>query len=308
MKILQKPMIILFITAAMLMTTIGCVDVIGKEARIDGSGNVIKQEFNVTGFNGVHLATFGNMHITFGNKTELIVEAEDNIMPYLEASVKGGVLKIDIRDNYSLRPKKTVSYYLTVPSLNLIRASSSGDIEVPDIDIDNLEIYTSSSGNIYAKNIRASALEVHSSSSGNVEAEDIYAVEAKIRVSSSGTISVREIQAPSLNARISSSGDVFVSSLDADEIIARISSSGNMEVEEGSVASQNINLSSSGDYRAQNLESDSAAVKISSSGDAYVYVKQRLDARLSGSGSVYYSGDPMINSRETSSGDLIKSE
>jgi hypothetical protein len=47
-------------------------------------------------------------------------------------------------------------------------------------------------------------------------------------------------------------------------------------------------------------------VRVSSSGSATIWVQQDLQANLSSSGDLYYRGDPKVDARTSSSGDVVR--
>jgi hypothetical protein len=254
-------LIVLFVTVQM-----SCVieDAGAWRDRVRGSGDIERETRRVRGITGVELATIGTLRIEIGNEEKLIIEAEDNLLEYIETDVRRGVLKIDNDEDVSLEPRRRIRYYLTVKELEELAVSSSGDIIAPDLEADRFDISVSSSGDI---------------DMGTLECED-------------------------LEIRISSSGDVHIEELRAETIEVGISSSGEIEIDDGSVEEQEISISSSGEYLAKHLDSERARVRVSSSGDAHVRVSEFLDARTSSSGDINYYGDPRLRSRETSSGDI----
>jgi hypothetical protein len=239
---------------------------IGGFRTIRGSGDVVEEARAVSGVTGVNLATIGNLTIEVGNTESFRIEAEDNLMEYLETEVRGGELIIGSQDNININATKPVNYYLTVTSLDTIEISSSGDIEAPDLEAERFSITISSSGN----------LEM-----GDLEAE-------------------------TLTVKISSSGDVTMGMLNADTLEVDISSTGNLDIAGGRVESQNITINSSGKYRAQDLESGEAEVRLNSSGSATIWVKNHLRAILKSSGDLRYRGNPTVDSTTDSSGDVIQ--
>lgn len=85
-----------------------------------------------------------------------------------------------------------------------------------------------------------------------------------------------------------------------------ISGSGSISLK-GKVPNQNITISGSGSYTAFNLESTACVVSIPGSGNCEVNASNTLDAFLSGSGSLYYIGSPVINANITGSGTINNS-
>ncbi len=74
----------------------------------------------------------------------------------------------------------------------------------------------------------------------------------------------------------------------------------------GSTGKGNISIPGSGTVYASALQQDSCEVAVSGSGDAYLFVRKYLHVVISGSGNVYYKGNPEeVVSEITGSGKLI---
>jgi hypothetical protein len=230
---------------------------------VRGSGKLLSEKRPVGEINAVELGTIGTLYIEIGDTTLLEIEAEENLLEYIETDVTGGELTIDTR-NVSLRTRRAINYYMTVRELEAITISSSGDIEAPDLKADKFVI----------------------------------------KVSSSGCLDLGDLEAGHVRITINSSGDVTMGELHATSIAVDISSSGNIRIAGGEVETQDISISSSGDYRARDLASREAEVSISSSGNAIIQVSDYLGADISSSGDVQYAGDPKVDARENSSGDV----
>ena len=230
-----------------------------------GSGRITTEQRNVSAISGVSLHTDGELFIEVGNTEALRVEADDNLIPYIQTDVRDGVLTIQTGPKGNLHFSRSVRYYLTVKSLNSIAIFSSGNIQAPDLKADKFFINVSSSGNLKMGDLQTGALVVN----------------------------------------INSSGDVTMRVLNAQLLEANIRSSGNLNIGGGEVKKQNIVLNSSGDYKAQNLESDESDVSLISSGNAAIRVRDQLRADLHSSGDLRYRGNPTVNLNKGSSGNLI---
>jgi hypothetical protein len=239
---------------------------IGDGRTVRGSGNVVEETRAVSGVTGVNLATIGHLIIEVGDTESFRIEAEDNLMEYLETEVRSGGLRIGTQDRVNLRNTKPVNYYLTVTGLEAIAISSSGDIQAPDLE----------------------------------------AGQFSINISSSGDLEMGDLEADTLTAKISSSGDVTMGVLNADTLDVDISSSGNLDIAGGQVKTQNVTISSSGKYTARDLASAEADVRLSSDGSATIWVSDYLKANLSSSGDLRYRGNPTVDATTTSSGDVTQ--
>ncbi|WP_420387815.1 head GIN domain-containing protein [Roseivirga sp.] len=123
-----------------------------------------------------------------------------------------------------------------------------------------------------------------------------------VSVSGSGdVISQNVIKGDDFETSISGSGDIEIE-LDVRRVESKITGSGNIELK-GSAQRARLGISGSGKYFAEELKVDDYQVSISGSGRASINTNGELDVRISGSGSVYYSGDPTgVNTNVSGSG------
>ncbi|MFN2148722.1 MAG: head GIN domain-containing protein [Anaerolineales bacterium] len=125
-----------------------------------------------------------------------------------------------------------------------------------------------------------------------------------LSVSSSGDISASALDGSRCSVDISSSGSIDLDAVNCTTLTVSISSSGGVNIASGYVEQQSIRISSSGDYDARDVEGRDADITISSSGSATVRSSDRLTGTISSSGNIYYFGDPRVEVRTTSSGDV----
>ena len=104
---------------------------------------------------------------------------------------------------------------------------------------------------------------------------------------------------------VSGSGDVEAEDINTDELAVTIGGAGDVEIR-GSADSQEVEISGSGEYRAGKLESKEATIDVRGSGLATVNVSDELEAKVSGSGSVEYIGDPMVQQEVSGAGEVRK--
>ena len=201
----MKPKCVLCCLSVVLSILLqGCI-VIDRET-VRGSRTVSQETRTFTGLTGVLLSTLGELDIRLGDKEELRIEADDNLLQYFETEKDGGVLRIGIRRGINLRPSRTVRYALTVKELEFIGLSSSGDAHAPVLSAGRFEIRISSSGDLSVDGIEAHSLHVYISSSGDVEIDEGFVDEQEIRISSSGDYDGESLHSGRATVRLSSSG------------------------------------------------------------------------------------------------------
>ncbi len=138
---------------------------------------------------------------------------------------------------------------------------------------------------------------------------DVYIVMKDIErlsVSGSGNIvSQQQLDTDDLRLSVSGSGDIELD-LNSRDIDIRISGSGDISLE-GKAENTEARISGSGKIRADEMEAKSFEASISGSGSCYVMVTEEVVANISGSGRVYYKGDPdRVISNSSGSGKLRK--
>jgi hypothetical protein len=255
---------------------------------VRGSGRVIEEEREISDFTGVNLATFGNLYIETGDEEALRIEAEDNLIQYLETYVSGDTLEIKTREIVSPYPTRAVNFYLTVRGLDTIVVSGSGDVKAP--------------------NLKAERVLIIISGSGDVETGRLEADEVKTQVSGSGSLDITGSKVEKQRVIISGNGDVNLGELDADIIKVKITGSGSLDVSGGEVERQQVVISGSGDYEAKQLTSHEAKVHLNGNGSTTLNVRDSLEVNTSGSGNVEYIGNPTVEQIVTGSGDVERIE
>lgn len=141
--------------------------------------------------------------------------------------------------------------------------------------------------------IKRSKLTIH------ITSKDLDAV----KMSGSGLFeSNSPINSEEMDIAISGSGNIVFKKLDADEVGVKISGSGDVLLDSGGADEMEMKISGSGKLKAETFEVNEFSAAISGSGGARITCKEELDVRVSGSGSVYYHGNPRVNSSSSGSG------
>ena len=190
-----------------------------------GSGNVITETRTVAAFNAVNVAGSITVELTQGSKNEVVVEADDNIIKYVDVVNNSGVLTIRLKYQGNLR-KFTARVKVTSPAYNSITATASSSVEATNlltatdkisidvnnssdvdlnIDAPNVLAECRNSGTINLKG-KARNLEVSSNNSGDINAENLKAETVIARASSSGSVDV--FASVKLDANATSSGSI----------------------------------------------------------------------------------------------------
>lgn len=138
---------------------------------------------------------------------------------------------------------------------------------------------------------------------------EVYITMSKIdelNVSGSGKVyGKNKFETSDLEIGVSGSGGVDIETNTTDLDLS-ISGSGKIELK-GSASHAKVSISGSGSLEAEDLKAISYKIIISGSGSCTVNAEKSIDASISGSGSVYYKGNPAnINSSTSGSGKVKK--
>ncbi len=128
-----------------------------------------------------------------------------------------------------------------------------------------------------------------------------------LNVSGSGAIRLQNLlHTADIDMNVSGSGDISMPVIEATSISSTISGSGKITVTSGKANTLNSKISGSGDVDLLNVQTNSVTTATTGSGTTKVYAVNNLFAKISGSGDVYYRGNPSIESEISGSGRLIK--
>jgi hypothetical protein len=206
--------------AALLILVVaatGCDQLIG----VRGSGNVITESRDVSGFSEVAVLGSGVVIVDVNGTESLVIEAEDNIMPLLSTEVRGETLELGAEE--SISPTVEVRYTISAAALDGVSISGSGNITATNIDSKTFAARIDGSGYIEPAG-NTGALDVEISGSGEYSGAGLVAQTGEVTVSGSGDAVVNATDA--LEVTISGSGSVEY--LGNPSLSTSISGSGNI--------------------------------------------------------------------------------
>jgi hypothetical protein len=106
---------------------------------------------------------------------------------------------------------------------------------------------------------------------------------------------------------IMGSGDVKVKDATARKMVLEVAGSGDIEVTNSTVLKGEYAVKGSGDINAENVVTGDLKAQVTGSGDITTTAVNSIDASVTGSGSIYYKGNPQdVKSNITGSGEIVK--
>ena len=176
---------------------------------ISGNGNVRNEKRDISNINAVKTSGSIDVEINSGDTYSLTVENDENLIPYIVTEVNNGVLDIHYKNGYSIM-NDHAKVIVTVPTLDKIITSGSGDISTNGVikSANEIEMNTSGSGNIKAE-IDAPSVKVSGSGSGDIELSG-RTKDFNCRISGSGDIKCSNLKSENADIHVSGSSDVHV--------------------------------------------------------------------------------------------------
>lgn len=189
-----------------------------------GNGNVVTEEREVTeDFTEVHGSAGLEVFLTQGAENKIVVEADENLLQYIETNIKGGKLHVTTSENIGRSESKKI--YVTFKELNSIEASSGAEVTGNSvIKSQNLNLKSSSGAElkveVFAQDLvaksssgsdlevsgKATSLNADASSGSEINAKRLLVINCKAEASSGAevTVTVKE----KLDTSASSAGEI----------------------------------------------------------------------------------------------------
>lgn len=186
------------LTLLFLQTSIAAVPGFGG---IRGSGNVIKETRDVSGFHGIEVGGAFEVILIKANKEKVVLEIDDNLMPYVTTRVFGGILEIDNKKDFRNPTELRVTiYYKSIDEIDLSGAASIYSDDV--LKTESLEIDASGASDIELK-LDVVFLEADFSGASRVE----FSGRAEsVEVETSGATVYRAIDLETMSCELDASG------------------------------------------------------------------------------------------------------
>lgn len=229
----------LFTAFVIIIVTASCHININKT--IEGNGRMSSENRNVSDLSRIKIRGGINVEVVPGAPS-LRVEADENLLTYIETKQEHGWVVIKTRDNVNLKSGNTIKVYISTQQLRDINIAGSG----------------------YVKGM------------GKFSGAD----KLDVLIAGSGDVAL-DVNTPQVDVDIRGSGSVTLA---------------------GETKDADVEIAGSGNYFGENLFTENTDIDIKGSGDAKVNADNTIDAKILGSGSVYYKGKASVQTNSTGSG------
>lgn len=192
--------------------------------RIEGNQHVINETRSTPDFTEVIVSGDFEVYLSTSNVIDVEVEAEENLLPYIETEVKSNTLHIGVREHRNLENNFPMKIYISAPEYSGINLSGSGSITTDSISGNSVDFNVSGSG-IITSLAYFHKTDADISGSGRLELTGITD-ESSYDISGSGKISAYEFITDTCFCDISGSGKMYLTVEDLLDV--RITGSGSV--------------------------------------------------------------------------------
>lgn len=195
-----------------------------KAGIINGSGKIVSEYRPQAAFNFIQEDGSINVVVVADTAYSVIVQSDDNVLPYLQTDVDGNVLTIKFKRNFLIKGDQT-TVYVHCPTLSGAGIDGSGSITSNDsFSGQEVNLRVDGSGTMHLA-LTAAHVTAILSGSGDITLEGV-AQQYDANVQGSGNIRAYDLIADNATAVINGSGNAFVYAF--GNLQATIKGSGNI--------------------------------------------------------------------------------
>ncbi|MEP7141630.1 MAG: head GIN domain-containing protein [Ferruginibacter sp.] len=191
-----------------------------------GSGNIVTEKRQTGNFKGISAGGAFSVEVNTGPVTEVKVEADDNVIKYIETSVSGNVLEIRTKHGIGFN-NAHFKVYITAPEITSINSSGAANVKVNDqlksagkitlevsgaagiaasVDAPEISAEITGAGNMDLRG-RTRNYSAEVSGSGNLKSGDLKSENTEVEVSGAGQ--ARVYASVRLKADASGAGNIY---------------------------------------------------------------------------------------------------
>ena len=189
--------------ATNIITINGEIHSNNADSVIQGNGNLKKEKRQLSRFNSVIVELSADTEIIQGQTPQVLIEAEENILPLISTEIKNHQLTISSHKGFVTQ--SGISVTVITPEVTNLEHLSSGDISLSNINQATLTILQNGSGNITAGGM-VKTLRATLAGSGDLNLNSLKSTHTTAHLSGAGDINVHA--ETSLSATITGAGNI----------------------------------------------------------------------------------------------------
>ena len=228
------------IIALFLLTLFISTSCIFSGPSLRGDGNVVKETRKTKSFDEIKVSRGMNVYLSQGKKTNVVVEADQNLLDAIKISVEDNTLKITT--NQSIRKATSKKVFVTTPNISLVKSTSGSNVYSKTVISSNKLELSSTSGSNLSLEIECGKVDVSTSSGSNIKLMG-NATSFTGKASSGSNLKAEKLITKNCTSSVSSGANLWITA--KDNFNGHASSGGNLFYY-GDPKEKNIEKSSGG--------------------------------------------------------------
>lgn len=189
----------------------GCREIAGR--RVRGSGHIISENREASQFRNIDVSGAIDVYIKQDSSTSVKVEADDNILEYIEVHSDGTTLEVYTENGIRLRPSHKIKVYVSNPEYRDVQVSGASSVRCENEISSSEDLHIDLSGASEGKlELNAPRISVNLTGASNAT---VKGKTKDFEGSASGASEIRGFDLLSENANVEASGashiEVFAS-------------------------------------------------------------------------------------------------
>jgi hypothetical protein len=178
--------------------------------RIKGNGRLQTEDRQITRAEKIKLAGSYDVAITQGSTTSVKVEADENLLKYIQTYNSEGYLVVKTRDGVSLNSDNPIKVLITTPRLSAVTLAGSGNVVGSGkfTGSDQLLLKIAGSGDITME-VNTPSVKGEIAGSGSIRLKG-ETMRQEISIAGAGDYYAEELKSEDTKVKIAGSGDVKV--------------------------------------------------------------------------------------------------
>ncbi len=186
-----------------------------------GSGIITSEERQVSGYDQVTFNGAGELYIEQGTEEKLVIEAEDNVLPFITSEVKNGNLTLGIDTEFfksKVIPTKPMVYRLTVIDLKGIEINGAADLQVKPLVSNEFVLNINGAGDMVFEDLQSAKLTVELDGGANVTVAGLV-TEQTVVINGAGGYNAGDLQTSTTSITYNGASQSTVWVLDELDIV-----------------------------------------------------------------------------------------
>ncbi len=142
----MKTNVLKLIVSGFLLSAVLTACGISPLTRISGSGNVVSETREVSGFDGVTVTGAGNVVIDQTGAESLTITTDDNLLQYITTEVRDGQLVIEFKRGVLFDPVKELTFKVGAKNLNSVQVDGAATVQGQNIATEKLSVRLNGAG------------------------------------------------------------------------------------------------------------------------------------------------------------------